>query len=563
MSRKIIGVTVGTSLPKPNFDQTDPRKGDFIKGDRSFLNMDDTLSIAGRPADAKATGDAINQVQANIDEIAGLIGDAADGHTHDDRYYTEEEINGMLDTMQIDIDSKVDAIDGMGLSTNDYTTAEKDKLATVEDNANFYEHPAHTSHNLGLYKVTVDDFGHVSDATPVEKEDIVELGIPAQDTVYDDSDLRNIIDDVENGINTINEALNDISEDYENYKTTNNERVSTNIDNIEINRADIEVIKGDYLKSTDKTQLQNDIIEVSDKVTANTSAITTLNGEGEGSVKQFIDDAFNEFAANLSDDGVVNTYKELIDYAAEHGPEFTELVGQVDTINVDVGELKTDFSNYQTEVSERFTEVDTAINNHIVDTNNPHGVTKDQIGLANVDDTPDLDKPISNATQEALDNKADLGHIHEIEEINSLQDLLDGLQADIDTHEETLNEKADLAHVHEIEEINSLQDSLDKLRDDIDTHIENKDNPHEVTTEQIGAYTKEEVDDKIESLDMLTYITSTGVLCITVADLTRMTSSISSGNVTSNELTSTYSNENVTISGFNSYIYANENIIII
>lgn len=33
---KIIGVTVGTTLPKPNFDQTDPRKGDFIKNKPDF-----------------------------------------------------------------------------------------------------------------------------------------------------------------------------------------------------------------------------------------------------------------------------------------------------------------------------------------------------------------------------------------------------------------------------------------------------------------------------------------------------------------------------------------------
>jgi hypothetical protein len=40
--------------------------------------------------------------------------------------------------------------------------------------------------------------------------------------------------------------------------------------------------------------------------------------------------AFNDFATKVSDDKVVNTYKELIDYAAEHGSEFTALVGVVD-----------------------------------------------------------------------------------------------------------------------------------------------------------------------------------------------------------------------------------------
>lgn len=35
---KIRGNTVGTPLPKSNFDQVDPRKGDYIGGDRSFMN---------------------------------------------------------------------------------------------------------------------------------------------------------------------------------------------------------------------------------------------------------------------------------------------------------------------------------------------------------------------------------------------------------------------------------------------------------------------------------------------------------------------------------------------
>ena len=40
---------------------------------------------------------------------------------------------------------------------------------------------------------------------------------------------------------------------------------------------------------------------------------------------------------------------------------------------------------------------------HLTDYNNPHRVTAEQIGLGNVDNTSDLDKPISTATQEALD----------------------------------------------------------------------------------------------------------------------------------------------------------------
>jgi len=44
---------------------------------------------------------------------------------------------------------------------------------------------------------------------------------------------------------------------------------------------------------------------------------------------------------------------------------------------------------------------------HEADTANPHAVTKAQVGLGNVDNTADADKPVSTATQTALDGKAD------------------------------------------------------------------------------------------------------------------------------------------------------------
>jgi len=45
------------------------------------------------------------------------------------------------------------------------------------------------------------------------------------------------------------------------------------------------------------------------------------------------------------------------------------------------------------------------LTNHITDFTNPHSVTKSQVGLGNVDNTSDADKPISTATQNALDLK--------------------------------------------------------------------------------------------------------------------------------------------------------------
>lgn len=82
-------------------------------------------------------------------------------------------------------ETKVDKLVGKGLSTNDYTTAEKNKLATIAEGANKYVHPVYNKQPSGLYKIAVDLTGHVSGVWPVSKDDIVALGIPAQDTVYE------------------------------------------------------------------------------------------------------------------------------------------------------------------------------------------------------------------------------------------------------------------------------------------------------------------------------------------------------------------------------------------
>lgn len=40
---------------------------------------------------------------------------------------------------------------------------------------------------------------------------------------------------------------------------------------------------------------------------------------------------------------------------------------------------------------------------HTANKDNPHKVTKEQVGLGNVDNTSDMDKPVSNATISAIE----------------------------------------------------------------------------------------------------------------------------------------------------------------
>ena len=68
------------------------------------------------------------------------------------------------------------------ITVNGDAVSVTDKTAAIE--VKEYTHPKFTKHDAGLYKITVNDEGHASNATVVTKDDITALGIPAQDTVY-------------------------------------------------------------------------------------------------------------------------------------------------------------------------------------------------------------------------------------------------------------------------------------------------------------------------------------------------------------------------------------------
>ena len=55
-----------------------------------------------------------------------------------------------------------------------------------------------------------------------------------------------------------------------------------------------------------------------------------MDGNGEGSVNARIDAKINEFATKITDDGVINSFKELVDYAAEHGKEVSGILAELD-----------------------------------------------------------------------------------------------------------------------------------------------------------------------------------------------------------------------------------------
>ena len=78
----------------------------------------------------------------------------------------------------------------------------------------------------------------------------------------------------------------------------------------------------------------------------------------------------------------------------------TALQNNIDT---EAGARASADNGLQTQITTNKGTMDT----HIANKANPHQVTKTQVGLGNCDNTSDLDKPISTATQTALDGKVD------------------------------------------------------------------------------------------------------------------------------------------------------------
>lgn len=133
-----------------------------IKQAKSYADTTVTAEqTRAEAAEQKLTSDLASEVtrakgaeSANATAIANEV-ERATG--------VEETLNSNITQLQT---QKVDKVEGKGLSTNDYTTPEKNKLAAIEAEANKYVLPAATASALGGVKIgsniTLADGGTIS-----------------------------------------------------------------------------------------------------------------------------------------------------------------------------------------------------------------------------------------------------------------------------------------------------------------------------------------------------------------------------------------------------------------
>lgn len=131
-------------------------------------------------------------------------------------------------TIEAMLGTKVDKIEGFGLSSNDYTTEEKNKLASLSDpnvattennglmssadkakldgieaGANNYTHPIYEAKQAGLYRISVDNTGHVATADKMTSEELAVEGVSPADHTHD---LGELVDTLETSADAVEDA---------------------------------------------------------------------------------------------------------------------------------------------------------------------------------------------------------------------------------------------------------------------------------------------------------------------------------------------------------------------
>lgn len=212
-------------------------------------------------------------------------------------------------------------------------------------------------------------------------ETALEGDIQAEATAREQADTRleGLISDEETRAKAAEEALaDDIS--AENTRAVNaEETLQDNIDAEETRAKDAEQGLSDDISSEAGTRA-SEITRVEGLITAEETARISADNTLQGNID------------------AEETARENADSTLQDNIDTEELARQ----NADSA-LQSNIDAEALARGNADTALNTKIDNHIADKANPHQVTKAQVGLGNVDNTADIDKPISTAVSAAFD----------------------------------------------------------------------------------------------------------------------------------------------------------------
>lgn len=249
-------------------------------------------------------------------------------------------------------------------------------------------------------------------------------------------------------------------------------------------------VEADYLKEEHRAALAGAIETEKERAMAaekvNSDAIAVLNGDGDGSVKKTVDEAINKFATDVTNDEVVNSYKELIDWVAEHGPEAAEMAAAIED-NADAIEALTTFVGTlpEGETSEtvvafvqklvaaeqsRAEGVESGHNTRLEAVETAVGISGGKSVAEQITEAVSAVQGEVDALEEVVATKADKTTVEGIDgRLETAEGEIDQLQTDLDAAEELLATKAAQADVTTLQgDMTTAKADIAQLKTDVD-----------------------------------------------------------------------------------------------
>lgn len=202
--------------------------------------------------------------------------------------------------------------------------------------------------------------------------------------------------------------------------------------------------KAGVMTAADKVKLDTTLPnQIAAETDAREAAIAGVQGELANDIAQEVVDR-NEAIATAKTELTTIINKEISDRKAADSAHFKELEDSMNAVidNLE-GRIQDTDNNLAKEVQDRKGEInrveklisdeaatraqaDTNVNakvdSHIANKSNPHGVTKAQVGLGNVNNTSDADKPVSTAQATAIAEAKAAGTLAQTNLTTHLQD---------------------------------------------------------------------------------------------------------------------------------------------
>ena len=226
-------------------------------------------------------------------------------------------------------------------------------------------------------------------------------------TLQDGSTIRFSVADLVSGLQTEITANNMLNADLVDDSTSTNKFVTAgdittwNGKQDALTAGTNITISGNTISATDTTYTGSDGITLTGTNFTNSGVRSVATGSTNGTISVNT----NGTSADVAVKGLGSAaYTASSAYA-------TSAQGALADTAVQPGDLSAETTareNADTALQGQITSNKNAIDTHVADTTNPHNVTKAQVGLGNVDNTADADKPVSTAQQAALDGKQNI-----------------------------------------------------------------------------------------------------------------------------------------------------------